>query len=130
MTLVEFLNAMLDEDESLACVLASTYDGHVGSLRSSRADLYALAPHLTRHDPTRVLREVETKRAIIVLHGRRTQWVDQDRDTPVCAECGTAGGNDPVLWPCTTLLLLALPYVDNPDCLDEWSPQYTDSSTS
>ncbi|MFE2712261.1 DUF6221 family protein [Streptomyces mirabilis] len=71
---------------------------HVGSVR--RAEDRA---HIARHDPARVLREIEAKRRIV----DRYAWLREHGDTG-----GTA-------W---VLPLLALPYADRPGYREEWRP--------
>jgi hypothetical protein len=75
------------------------------------------AEHIARHDPARVLAEVEARRRIIDEH----EVTDQG--------CETCGNYDPTGLheyrtdgPCTTLRLLALPYADHPDYREEWKP--------
>lgn len=72
----------------------------------------ALAAHIARHDPARVLREVEAKRRLVALHDRPNH------------QCVTEDG--PTQWhaadPCATLRLLALPYATHPDYRPEWAP--------
>ncbi|MCX4450676.1 DUF6221 family protein [Streptomyces sp. NBC_01789] len=73
--------------------------------------------HIMRHDPARVLREVEAKRQLLALHEPGTQeYVDGD----VCMAC-TLQGDGPY-YPCATLRLLTLPYADHPDYRPEWRP--------
>lgn len=62
-----------------------TYDGGTEELDPCAAG------HIIRHDPARVLADVEAKRKIIDLHFDRNDY---------CDVCGT-------LWPCLTLQLLA-----------------------
>jgi hypothetical protein len=61
----------------------------------------AAAGHIARHDPARVLREVEAKRQMLAFH---------DRAHPHDGD------------PCTTQRLLVLPYADHPDYRPEWKP--------
>lgn len=61
------------------------------------------ADHIARHDPARVLREVEAKQRIV----DRYAWLREHGDT---------GG---AAW---VLPLLALPYADHPDYRPEWAP--------
>ncbi|MFF2673785.1 DUF6221 family protein [Streptomyces niveus] len=64
------------------------------------------AEHIARHDPARVLREVEAKREVV------RQSVDLHAgDNPLVAY--SAG---------VTLRALALPYADHPDYLAAWRP--------
>ena len=59
--------------------------------------------HAARHNPARVLREIEAKRRIV----DRYEWLREHGDTG-----GTA-------W---VLPLLALPYADRPGFREEWRP--------
>lgn len=65
-----------------------------------------IAPHIARHDPARVLREVEAKRRIIA---------------EVLAECEGAGYDHRRGIYGKTLRLLALPYADLPEYKKEWT---------
>jgi hypothetical protein len=75
--------------------------------RQSMAD----ADHIARHDPARVLAEVDAKRRVVAL------W----REEPAAADLTWDGG-----W-CNAvdevLRLLALPYRDHPDYRAEWAPE-------
>jgi hypothetical protein len=77
-----------------------------------------VADHIARHDPARVLREVEAKRRILdeVLH--EIDFLDHQ----VQMEFGT--GPMPDYAEATVLLvkLLAHPYSDHPDHRQEWAP--------
>ncbi|MFD6275824.1 DUF6221 family protein [Streptomyces sp. NPDC060209] len=76
-----------------------------------------LAEHVARHDPARVLAEVNAKRRLLDLHAPGTQeYVDGD----VCMSCTLTG--DGPYYPCTTLRLLALPYANHPGYRDDWRP--------
>lgn len=124
MDLSTFLLARLDEDEQIARAATGwatgwTVDaapdgtwyidpGHqrddTGNVRA-RAD----ADHIARHDPARVLAEVEAKRQIVAPHRgtHRCEWGDVTMDNQCTARL---------------LRLLALPYADHPDYLAEWKP--------
>lgn len=120
--LVAFLKARLDEDEQAAKAAEghSLFDG-TGIVSGRNASVVLpshVAIYVARHDPARVLREVESKRRIIELH--RSVRV---RST------GSAGGtiedcqmcdHFPAQYPCLTLRLLALPYADHSDYREEW----------
>lgn len=96
---------------------------------------YGLDPaldHIARWDPARVLAEVQATRQIIAEHelvpgesayrGRPAATPSDPRGCNVCMEHDgivIAGG------PCTTLLLLALPYAGHPDYQCEWSATVT-----
>lgn len=110
--LVAFLRARLDDDEQAAREAAVWWGdadepgeaphwrpvpcGHIwndqdGGIADEVADRHAA--HIARHDPARVLAEVEAKRRMVDEHGNGT---------------------------CRTLRLLALPYADHPDYRPEW----------
>jgi hypothetical protein len=102
--------------------LVSSYDD---------ADLQWEAAHIVRHDPARVLRDVEAKRRILDEHAIRVKaipitWIEIGGERPppehevTCQTCGWAS-DDPTSG-CSTLRLLALPYADHPDCREEWRP--------
>ena len=84
MDLVEFLRARLDEDEAEHWAIASIY--------------------IARHDPARVLREVEAKRRIVAT-----------------AVLMLDGGVSYESWE-SVLQDLALPYSEHPDYRQEWKP--------
>lgn len=128
---VSFLRARLDEDEQIARAAsdlgASWYvDGRTGEVAAVQpdpepgdsavlvtCDSYGLsaaveeeqAVHIARHDPACVLRDVEAKRRIIDLCDTEIQ-----------------GDTDGAVTASSTLYLLALPYADHDDYLEEWKP--------
>ncbi|MFJ2676419.1 DUF6221 family protein [Streptomyces sp. NPDC087525] len=110
--LVEFLRARLDEDEQAACRVKSSWRqiGGTGVIVASdggRAEECAngnwtgVAEHIVRHDPARVLVEVEAQRALIDGHAADSHW------------CPMGDG---------LFKVLALPYADHPDYRPEWRP--------
>lgn len=137
--LVKFLWARVDEDEQVAratapppatsadlawkagdkfpadngwCVYAPN-KGIVDDL--DEAD----AHHIARHDPARVLREVEAQRRIIDEHKPYALDAHDRHGAMVgCAVCEHAD----TPYPCRTLRLLTLPYAGHPDYLPEWRP--------
>jgi hypothetical protein len=75
--------------------------------------------HIARHDPARVLAEVDAKRRIL------------DRHRPIelfssmyCTYCGVLGGQRArdVNWPCPEILDAAAPYADRPGYRESWRP--------
>lgn len=96
----ERLSVIVDDSQQEMCTVGPGANWHAAS-------------HIARHDPARVLREVEAKREIIEQHpaGR-----DHPEDGDYCLECGHFG------YPSTTLRLLALPYSDCPGYQEEWQP--------
>lgn len=150
--LVEFLGARLDEDEQAAqaCPFANWETsgpppGHYAHSSTStslngryehdsrRAAILAnptfhaqgSLAHAARHDPARVLREVEAKRKLVHVHG-------QSHECLALTGSGERSVVDDKPWelwepahtddhgPCFVLRCLALPYADHPDYHEEW----------
>jgi hypothetical protein len=65
-----------------------------------------IAPHIARHDPARVLRDIDAKRGVIT----GLQHLLQDDNPFVTSQADDA------------LRLLALPYADRPGYREEWRP--------
>jgi hypothetical protein len=83
------------------------------------------AVHIVRHDPARVLREVEAKRAVIAEHATMTAiwWPDVEAiEVECCERCSNDEHEVAVEAPCPTLLALAAVYQDHPDWREEWRP--------
>jgi hypothetical protein len=125
--LVEFLRDRLDEDERQARAAMIYQDANwrveISGIitTSAETDVYTddreLAEHIARHDPARVLADVEAKREIVEQHALVG-------DGAVCLSyCHTRTPGEAQPWPCLTLRLLALPYVDHPEYQEEWKPQ-------
>ncbi len=142
--LVEFLSARLDEDDEAARDAAGwdptgssraaglwRRDGINSVIDSSdRLVIYgdgpaptdAQAEHIARHDPARVLREVEAKRRILAYHRRpnESSWPQH------CIGCGYAGPcDDPItedINDCPMLGDLAAVYSGHPDYQTRWKP--------
>jgi uncharacterized protein DUF6221 len=131
--LVTWLRVQLDEDERVANsatsgpwtnadpmasdgVFAAAVDGFVADCLYERMGPFAIhnATHVARHDPTRVLAEVEAKRRILDEHDT-AGWKVGDR----VHDCQWADGT----WPCATVRLLALPYADRDGWREEWRVQ-------
>lgn len=118
--LVQFLRARLDDDAATATAAG----GGPWTDEEGFADVdpwfelpTELANHALRHDPTRVLAEVNAKRRMVELHAKGHE----------CSTMDQTGEIDPCTWvpageTCTTLDLLALPYADHPDYKDAWRP--------
>lgn len=129
--LARWLGAQLDEDERIA---RGADPGPWKSESLGRHDQAAInlaAPtsliqfdgsraaangmHVSRHDPARVLREIDAKRAVLALH---TQSL---RDGG-CQVCDVPGGRRLRPDACTTVRLLASVYADRPGYREEWRP--------
>lgn len=120
MDLVQFLRDRLDEDAAAANRVESRWRqvGETGVIVASdggRAEECAngnwtgIAEHIVRHDPARVLAEVEAKRRIVDDLAATIGGDYIDDGEPVLAE--------------HLLRLLALPYADHPDYFQQdWKP--------
>lgn len=150
--LVEFLRARLDEDYEAvqrvlgANVMAAIRDGvpaprwvpspksDVGVWDTNRQPRVKYAwprerDHIIRHDPARVLAEVEAKRSVLARHHAAPvppghEWAEE---YPYCAAHAYKGPDDTVVYPvelkdCPELLDLAAPYGRHPDYREEWRP--------
>lgn len=122
--LIAFLRAMLADDEAYAHAAFGDHNdaGHwyeqwSGALNvGEEEDLVltndaAVSRFMERHDPARVLREVEVKRRIVAEHYELQGW---------CVGCGAlfmrrAGD-------CPELRHLATVYAGHPDYRAEWRP--------
>lgn len=130
--LVAFLRARLDEDERIARAATpgpwEQTPERVGFLASEEywdvVDCSGTpaarenAEHIARHDPARVLADIDAKRQLIALHQEKQE---QGYGSDFCAECGF-GEVSQSYYPCGTLRLLALPYAGHPDYREEWRP--------
>lgn len=124
--LVQFLRDRYDDDEQEASA-ASPGPWHVDAeadevlavddivvaegFALSGRQLRATTRHIARHDPARVLREVDAKRRAV------DHYEDVRRHAPghmayILAE-GAVGKQ---------IKLMALPYADHPDYQDDWRP--------
>ncbi len=162
MTLVTFLRARLDEDEMTAMAAGDShpwvvwvqpdkgYPQRVTEYGTARliCETYTgpwdntglkwpptVANHIARHDPARVLADVQAKRAILDLHapvvstavavldGTGSRDVEPDTAEEilsrevVCLACFGAPAA-----PCKTLQHLAAVYADHPDYDEKWRP--------
>ena len=125
--MIAFLRDRLDEDSALASA-ASPGPWHVNAesdevlaaddvtvaegFALSGQQLRATTEHVARHDPARVLREVESKRGILRAHAK---WCQGE-----CEAKYPGGGFDAAhYW---SIKSLAAAYDDHPDYRDEWRP--------
>ncbi|MCT2591120.1 DUF6221 family protein [Streptomyces sp. N2-109] len=139
--LTAFLRARLDEDEAVA------RKAKPGPWRADGGSVYAAhptdevvdyardnsAPHIARHGPARVLREVEAKKRMVTAYEYALEmktanaanyqaWVNNDAPPyPEAAE-GTDEQRREIPGLAHALRLLTLPYADHPDYREEWLP--------
>lgn len=107
--LVAFLRARLDEDQRTAAGLVNA-----ARVVGAKPDFYgaggpAAEAFWARFDPSRLLADIDAKRAILDLH------VDR-------AECTRCAWFDGELYPCDTLKHLAQPYAGHEHYRKEWTP--------
>lgn len=123
-TLREFLLDRIAEDEALA---QAAIDGHGPGHRWDSDDSVD-GPHFAHWNPWRVLSGCVSKRLIIAAHRDVGPGLDRragpDRALKAHA-CSTCGQFDEfaIDWPCYTLRVLALDWVDHPHYRNEWRPQ-------
>lgn len=79
----------------------------------------AVGGHIVRHDPARVLREIDAKRRVLALHSYPTGHGCSTMDkTGYNLNYDEVSPEDA----CTTLRLLALPYEDREGYQESWRP--------
>jgi hypothetical protein len=147
-TITEFLEARLAEIEAAA--RESYYEGQRWLTEEEGvyrwpddelvhlADRKADARHIALHDPARVLRDIEFKRAILALHRPTRPHPEFGFTYPAAANlCGYDGPGDnwqaeqepdhypDALWPCWTIRHVAAIWRDHPDYDPSWTPSPT-----
>lgn len=127
--LVQFLRARLDEDEPAARAATPgpwAVDGgsvYVGHPINEVVDYSESADHIARHDPARVLAEVDAKRRLVAQVLRYEAKIDGEwgcchsGDQIAAGQCEETNPNE-----IEALQLLALPYATHPDYREEWRP--------
>ena len=123
-TLREFLLERILEEETLA---QAAIDAHPTGHEWEATDDEDGA-HFARWNPWRVLSSSVAKRLIIAAHRDVGAGVDRraEGDQVLKAHaCSTCGQYDEyaIEWPCYTLKVLALDWVDHPSYRQEWRPQ-------
>lgn len=142
--LVTWLRAQLDEDERVARAAGEAEAGGpvwregstwfrdmldpVPSQRRAHPNYIPMITeedvrHIARHDPARVLREVEAKRRLIGKIGDYEAKIDGEWGCCHSAADILAGRcPETKVHEITALTLLALPYADRPGYQEEWRP--------
>jgi hypothetical protein len=125
--LAEFLNARLDEDEAAAkAAWGVEWDWRYVAQPFGERPSIAHTVHMARHDPRRVLREAETKKAIIALAFEYEQKIDGEWGCGHNAEeIGAGECRDIKPDGIGILRQLAAVYSDHPDYREEWTPDTT-----
>jgi hypothetical protein len=123
-TLREFLLERIMEDETLA---QAAIDAHGPGHRWNEAATSDGA-HFVHWNPWRVLSGCVAKRLIIAAHRDVGPGLDRRADPDLALKthaCSTCGQYDEyaIDWPCYTLRVLALDWVDHPHYRQEWRPQ-------
>ncbi|GAA1455510.1 DUF6221 family protein [Nocardiopsis tropica] len=134
MTIVEFINARLDEEERVAKDAASSLVSladQEGAAETWEADTDSVVTmtgvsgmtrlfvdaesdvttHIARHDPARVLREIAAKRAIVQEYTDAVDLWERESEAP-----DSVGALEAVIR------LLAAVHADHPDYRQEWAP--------
>jgi hypothetical protein len=93
-------------------------DGVVVVVTPENADAEGVGRHVARHDPARVLSEVEAKRLLLAEH---LPLLLSSSQRFFC-DCQAQDGVITALYPCLTVQLLALPHADHADYREEWRP--------
>jgi hypothetical protein len=93
------------------------------------------AAHIARYDPSRALREVKARRAILAMHRPTQPHPEFGFTYPAAARfCGYCGPGDnwqaeqepdhypDALWPCGHVRILVAIWNDHPDYRQDWKP--------
>ena len=123
-TLRDFLLERILEEETLAQAAIDAHaTGHAWDLGSD-----ADGAHFGHWNPWRVLSTCVAKRLIIAAHRDVGAGLDKRADPERMLKahaCSTCGQYDEfaIEWPCYTLRVVALEWVDHPQYRQEWRPQ-------
>lgn len=140
MTITEFLEARIAEDEAAALRAAEVFPGvwdiedrghhahvvsdgpnfhYVSEIDQRQAPgvwLGGALESIANFNPARVLAECAAKRAIVEEHGNSESLIH----SPLCRTCHDYNDHDAVDWPCPTIKALAAVYASHPDYRQEW----------
>jgi hypothetical protein len=116
-----WLLEQIDEDErrSRAASRNPILDLMVWPRQSGKT---TMAEHFNTWLPARVQAECEAKRRLARIHdplpplGEHAGW----KAGLVSCRCCGYGSEYPVAWPCDTIRLVAMPYIDRPGYPEEW----------
>ncbi|MEU9670372.1 DUF6221 family protein [Streptomyces bobili] len=121
--LVQWLRAQLDEDERIARAAEGdpVFDGTGIVVERNLAPgfpdrvaglISPVATHIARHDPARVLREIDAKR----------QALDHYEECARAGKGGVAAYRMAAGAVAMQIAIMALPYADRPGYREEWRP--------
>lgn len=127
--LVEFYRAQLDDDAAWALACSARAGEIAAAYRADHRKVFSggdvvaetrsanVAGHIARHDPARVLREVEAKREFLDFAVRTRDLAEQQPTEGQARDLR-------VKWAAylTALKFDALRYADHPDYREEWKP--------
>lgn len=122
----QFLGGRLNEDELIA---QNAIDGHEPGFNWRRGDT-ADARQAARWNPWRVLGSCVGKRLILSAHHDVGSGVAHRAGAGevqlehTCSTCGNS--QNAVAWPCDTLKILALDWVEHVDYQSQWRPKRRD----
>lgn len=139
--LIAFLQARLDEDEQAAraamwdelsaawtarppraayerYVVVDYCDDGVVAVSPENADTDGVGQHIARHDPARVLAEVEAKRKAVRFYEQAAHSLSLSAPGAMPHDLMTGAANTARVM----LQALATPYADHPDYRNEWRP--------
>jgi hypothetical protein len=123
-TLQGFIGGRISEDEQIA---EDAIDGHESGYRWG-GNTTVDGPQMARWNPWRVLSNCVCKRLIASAHRDAGPGVERRpgrnyaRIEHTCSTCGQRDG-DAIAWPCYTLKVMALDWVEHVDDRIEWRPQ-------
>jgi hypothetical protein len=124
--LKQFVGGRLKEDELIA---QRAIDGHEPGFVWGRDDT-ADARQSARWNPWRVLGTCVGKRLMLSAHqnvGPGLAHRPGEEDVYLTHTCSTCGSTqDAVAWPCNTLKILALDWVEHVDYQSQWRPTRRD----
>src|SRR5260221_9892636 len=131
MDLATFLEARIADDEAPALAVGGSpewqHDGsgqvfNGGSVCFLHAGPFTrMAHYIARHDPARVLREVDAKRKIVAEHAREPGMLP-----PSCVRCCETNTAqypqrwEALMWPCPTVRAVVAVWSDHEDYDPAW----------
>jgi hypothetical protein len=126
-SIIEFLEARIGEDEALAIAVIAKYDPDDWENSTATGNFWPEeVAFWDSATPYRTLAECEVKRSIVAMHGPVkdegwVSWAPRRADGHLwCGMCGSVD-DSPEPYPCGTLKALSALYKDHPDYQQEWA---------